>query len=202
VVLSGICFSPNKRFIYVTFQYNIFQYDLWDSTWYHVARHDTSWQQFQLYTTAYLANDNKIYIGNFGGLSQQMSRIDSPDNKGAACSFCPRCLRADTVYYGYLGTPPCMPNYALGMDTSLCPPLLIENGSAAAEEIESEVRVYPNPASSELRIENGELKMKELYDCAGKRLVLTEKDIIDVSNLARGLYFVKVRRQVIKVVIE
>jgi hypothetical protein len=208
VVLSGICFSPNKRFIYVTFQYNIFQYDLWDSTWYHVARHDTSWQQFQLYTTAYLANDNKIYIGNFGGLSQQISRIDSPDNKGAACSFCPRCLRADTVYYGYLGTPPCMPNYALGMDTSLCPPLLIENGSAAAEEIESEVLVYPNPAINSLTIQvpehlaNNAIVITNITGQIVRRLPPATHTIVDVSLYAKGIYFVSAGISVKKVLIE
>jgi hypothetical protein len=110
----GLAFSPNGRFLYCILAYNIFQYDLQDNTFYHVAGLDTSFLQFQNYQTAYLAPNNKIYIGNFGGTGKQMSVIDNPDVKGAGCNFCPKCLRTDSLFYGYLGTPPCMPNYGLG----------------------------------------------------------------------------------------
>ncbi len=42
-----------------------------------------------------------------------MSVIDSPDNKGIACSWCPKCMRfPDTL--GGATNPPCQPNYNLG----------------------------------------------------------------------------------------
>jgi hypothetical protein len=93
----GLAFSPNNKFLYVISYTNLYQYDLQDNTWFHVAGLDTVANAAQGYETAYLAPDNKIYIGNFGGLSKQMSRIDNPDVKGAGCNFCPRCLRLDSL---------------------------------------------------------------------------------------------------------
>jgi hypothetical protein len=200
-IARGLAFSPNGRFLYVVMSSKIFQLDLQTSDtnnqWYLVSSIDTAISSFTYFYIAALAPDSNIYIGRLSAYDSNWSFIEDPDLKGAACNFRKRGLK---LLSSNFKTPPNVINYALGAKN--CWPLTIENGSAAAEEIESEVRVYPNPASSELRIENGELKMKELYDCAGKRLLLTEKDIIDVSKLARGLYFVKVSRQVIKVVIE
>jgi hypothetical protein len=171
VVLSGICFSPNKQFIYVTFQYNIFQYDRLDSTWYHVANLDTTYQAFQAYTTAYLANDNKIYIGNFGGLSKQMSRIDNPVIKGVGCNFCARCLRFDSLgAFANAGTPPCMPNYALGKDTSSCWPLALSNEIVAIKE--NELIVYPNPANKivNIKYKNTDDTQLEIINVLGQKV--------------------------------
>lgn len=105
---TGLAFSPDGSKLYVTSQYNIFQYDLTDETWYHVAGLDTSFLKFALYSNCYLGPDNKLYIGNFGGTVFQMSVIDSPDVKGAGCHFCPRCLRLDSLGNNpYVVTPPC-----------------------------------------------------------------------------------------------
>jgi hypothetical protein len=193
----GVAFSPNGKLLYVMSPHNLLQYDLDDNTWYHVAGLDTSFQKFQDYSSSYLGPDGKLYIGNHGGLSKQMSVINNPDVKGAGCNFCPRCLRLDSVFwYGGVGTPPCMPNYGLG--AQVCWPLESQQYEVGSEQ----VVVYPNPSNSKLRIKNGELKMKELYNSVGQIVLSTKENVIDVSGLVKGVYYLRVENQVVKVVVE
>ena len=65
-----------------------------------------------------------------------------------------------------------------------------------------QLKVYPNPAFNELSIENGKLKIKELYNYTGQLLFTTAENKIDVSKYPRGLYFVKCGAEVIKVILE
>ena len=193
----GLCFSPNGRFLYITSAANIYQYDLLEDSLRYIHGLDTTYLPFTSYTNAYLAPDQKIYIGNYHGTSKQMSRIDNPDVKGIGCNFCPRCLRMDTVAnIVSVGTPPCMPDYGLGAKT--CWPL---------SQSESEVRsvewvVYPNPSSTVFIVQNKQGKKKELYNVQGELLFTTNEDVIDVKPLARGMYYLQVEGQVKKVIIE
>jgi hypothetical protein len=141
--------------------------------------------------------DNKIYIGNFGGLSKQMSRIDNPDVKGLGCNFCPRCLRLDSLgATAYVGTPPCMPNYSLGAKT--CWPLSNEQVIVNNEQWE----LYPNPVNTILYIGNAKGKKKKLYNTYGQLLISTTKEEINISGLAKGLYFLSCGQQTQKVLVE
>ena len=192
----GLTFSPNNKFLYVVSADNVYQYDLQDSTWFHVAGLDTNANNFQEYETAYMAPDNKIYIGNFGGLSKQMSRIDNPDVKGAGCNFCPRCLRMDSLSSVFsLGTPPCMPNYGLG--AKVCFP-------DGVKEVEKNytLEIYPNPSTSLFYIKNADKKKKELYNSVGQLIFSTSKNEIDVSNYSKGIYYLRCGIQTKKIIIE
>ncbi len=115
VLSEGLAFSPNGRFLYLNMYYNIQQLDLLDSDtstrWSVVAGLDTTWDAFNSYSSMYLGPDNKLYVGNWGGLSKQMSYFDTPNIKGVGSGFCPRCLRFPKVG---VTAPPCMPNYDLG----------------------------------------------------------------------------------------
>jgi hypothetical protein len=94
-----------------------------------------------------------------------------------------------------------MPNYALGKDSALlvgCTPV----GNTQYEVGSEQVVVYPNPTNSKLRIKNGELKMKELYNSVGQLILSTKENEIDVSNLPKGVYYLRVENQVVKVVVE
>jgi hypothetical protein len=71
------------------------------------------------------------------------------------------------------------------------------------------LRVYPNPTSNQLRIENYELRMGDIaiYDVVGKlqqsKIVNLQSEIsIDISHLANGLYFLKVGDKTVKVIKE
>ena len=63
-------------------------------------------------------------------------------------------------------------------------------------EIESaDIKIYPNPVKDELRIESGELIIEkmEIFDITGKAIVnLKSANVINVSALPSGVYFVKI----------
>jgi hypothetical protein len=200
-VHEGIAFSPNGQFLYVASDFNIWQYELNNpdsaTAWYHVAGLDTTWQQSQGYSSMYLGPDDKLYIGNWSGLSMQMSVIDNPDIKGAGCNFCPRCFRFPGIA---ATTPPCMPNYGLGADP--CWPL----SSSEIRDERNEMVVHPNPASTIIYIKTKSKEKRELYNSIGQLLFSTfpnsYKDEIDVSSLAKGLYYIKVGEMTRKLIVE
>lgn len=193
----GLTFSPNGQFLYAAGYSNIYQYDLSDNTWFHVAELDTVADKFQGYETLYNGPNSKIYIGNFGGTSKQMSRIDNPDVKGAGCNFCPRCLRLDSLgANAYVGTPPCMPDYGLG--AKVCWPLESMQHAVGSEQLE----VYPNPSSTVFIIKNKHGKNKGLYNVLGELIFSTKENEINVRYFARGVYYITCEGESRKVVIE
>ena len=71
------------------------------------------------------------------------------------------------------------------------------------------LQVYPNPATNQLTIDNGQLTMDniEIYSVMGQKLQSTivnlqSKIAIDVSNLASGMYYLKINNQITKFVKE
>jgi len=73
------------------------------------------------------------------------------------------------------------------------------------------LRVYPNPTNGQLTIDNGEFKENtviEIYDVIGRILnnyqlsIVNYQLIIDVSHLAKGMYYLKVGNQVTKFIKE
>jgi hypothetical protein len=200
----GVCFSPNDSLLYVVKDYNLYQLDLHDpdslTAWYRVANMDTTYDQFQKWSCLYPGPDGKIYVGNWGGLGHAMSYIENPNIKGAGCNFCAKCLQFGIP--SGVNNPPCMPNYELGKDSVLlagCTPVGLPNPPRVGVH---ELVVYPNPASSKLIIENGELKMKELYNAVGQLIFSTKADEIDVSHFAKGVYYLKCGILTRKVIIE
>jgi len=193
----ALSYSPNSEFLYVISMSNIYQYDLQNDTWYHVAGLDTTYLKFQDYDASYFGPDGKLYIGNFGGGSKQMSRIDNPDIKGAGCNFCPRCLRLDSLgIYAAAGTPPCMPNYSLGADS--CWPV----GITQYIHEKTQLEVYPNPTSSTLYIKSTSNSKRELFNSIGQLLFTTKENEIDVSKYSKGVYYLKVASKFKKIIIE
>ena len=73
--------------------------------------------------------------------------------------------------------------------------LIIDNG---------QLKIYPNPATGQLRIKNYELREDAeyvIYSVVGQVLLqgqLGQEGQIDVSNLANGMYFLKVGNQVVR----
>jgi hypothetical protein len=204
VYTQGLCFSPNGQFLYVNKFFNLLQYDLSDpdssTAWYHIAGLDTTWVAFQKYSSSQIGPDGKIYVGNWWGVSKQMSVINNPNVKGAGCDFCPRCLRYTYSYAG-ASCPPNMPNYDLGADLP-CWPLSSEGvGPDSYREGVDELVVYPNPTSSKLEVRY-EIRNKrnaniEMYNTIGQRVYsstisnLTSHVCIDVSRFAKGVYYLK-----------
>jgi hypothetical protein len=206
-LLTGIAFSPNNRFLYIAREFNIYQYDTQEpninNRWTRIWRGpDTSYFAFDLFGALQNAPDGRIYVGKFGGVMKFLSVIDSPNNKGLAASFCPKCFRIDTVapnqYGGGLSDPPNMPNYNLGASNLPCWPLNNTDYSLLIDDLV----VYPNPAYSTLFIQSKSVYKRELYNSIGQLVCTTFQNKIDVSNYRRGLYFIKVGRQVKKINLE
>jgi hypothetical protein len=204
---AGLEFSPNGQFLYVTKYNGIQQLDISAGTWYDVTGPDTN--AFCGYSTLELGIDNKIYTGRFQGTCKQMSVINSPDIK-FNCDFCPNCLRSKSNW-GYFKTPPNMPNYELGASGQPCWPLSSHEISVRRQEM---LEVYPNPAFGKLFIkyeiaslQGGQAQSlantkKQLYNSVGQMVLSTKENVIDVSNLSTGVYYLRCGNQVVKVIIE
>lgn len=76
-------------------------------------------------------------------------------------------------------------------------------GTAIPAVSDANFRVYPNPVTNELRIENGKLNIEniEIFDVSGKKTLNTQYSTlntkhstlkVDVSHLPSGVYFYKV----------
>ncbi|MFM2387660.1 MAG: hypothetical protein RL660_2417 [Bacteroidota bacterium] len=204
----GIAFSPNDSFIYLSHAFNQFQYEINVSdsaqAWYHIYKGpDTSFIHFNNYDRLQLAPNGRIYVGRRDASGSTMCVINNPNAKGAACEFCPRCLRIDSMQ-GPVTSFANMPKYDMPALPYICPPMLIENGKG---KIENEVVLFPNPASDAITVKyksktHGTLY---LYNTLGeqvlqRRLLHTQEALrIDVGFLPSGVYLYKVefRRRVV-----
>jgi hypothetical protein len=200
---TGVCFSPNGQFVYVSKRFNIYQYEYNEPdsvlAWYRVQHGpDTTHQKFQQYGHLAVGMDGRIYIGNVGGLGKQMSAINKPDIKGVGCQFCRKCFRLDTNIVIGMTAPPNMPDYTLGASGQVCWPLNNEELLITNDELE----VWPNPASNVFYIKNRKGIKKELYNVVGQLMLRTKENEIDVRNFAKGMYYLRCEGRSKKVVIE
>ena len=90
-----------------------------------------------------------------------------------------------------------MPNYELGANLP-CWPLTSTHLAVERGQLE----VYPNPAYKILNIKTESKGKRELYNSVGHGLFTTDQNEIDVSNLAKGVYYIKVLSAVKKIIIE
>ncbi|MEN9339648.1 MAG: hypothetical protein RIQ62_960 [Bacteroidota bacterium] len=194
---GGISFSLNGDFVYISKRWNVYQFEVGESdsnlAWYRVVHgFDTTKIAFEGYGQLYRAPDNRIYIGKVGNSFTQFSVIDNPDNKGAACNFCRKCFRIDTADGG-LTSPPNMPDYELGPDTTIsCWPLI-------AAEVNGNVqwKIYPNPATDNVTVSyHSAMPLHfSLYNLLGQEMMtytlpagVIQKELLLSANL-QGLYF-------------
>ncbi len=200
-ISSGICFSNNGNYLYISKPFNIYQFEFNqpDSSlaWYRVKHGaDTSNLAFEYYGHLYRAPNNRIYIGKWGGSLTQFSVIDNPDNKGAACNFCRKCFRIDNAVGG-LTTPPNMPDYELGTSGVICWPL--SNNEISYQE---KLLLYPNPANDNLTLEAEFLNHQDnevtIYNLVGQKVLSQNmqtrsgKIQIDIQSLTNGVYSLRV----------
>jgi len=104
------------------------------------------------------------------------------------------------------------PFLGINSDTSIYVELTLKSLVVGIKEVVQEgtkLKVYPNPTTGQLTIDNGELIIEnvEIYNVVGQ-MVLSCRDVarnvltIDVKSLASGLYFLKVNNKVVKFVKE
>ena len=74
---------------------------------------------------------------------------------------------------------------------------IVENTSLVGieEEPESELTIYPSPATTELTVESAETNNYQLINTMGQVVstgnLVAGKNIIDISNLSTGVYLIK-----------
>jgi hypothetical protein len=200
-LITGISFSPNDSFLYVSRRYNIYQNNLYETdsllAWYHVKQGpDTTFLQFAQYGQLQLGVDGRIYIGKIGGTGNSNSVIDKPNIKGAGCDFCRKCLRMDTTQW-YTQSFANMPNFNMPKKEPCWP---LHNQQVNGEHHTWDF--YPNPAQQQIVINHAQNKLKILYNMVGQAVVSTTNDIIELRALQRGVYYLFCEGVVKKVIIE
>lgn len=198
---NGICLSPNGKLLYMSNRYTIYQIDIDDTSTNNalfITGPDTINTAFPRYSLMACGPDGKLYIGNRNGTRPYMSYIDSPNVKGLGCHFVPQGLWQP---YTNLLSPPNMPNYGLGKAPvgGNCWPDEVEE---FANEIDNDLQVFPNPASTILFVKTSLSSKRELYNALGQLIYTTTKNEIDVSKFAKGMYYLRCGFHVKKVIIE
>jgi hypothetical protein len=198
--VTGVCFSPDNKLLYASSYEQIYQIPAnatITDTFYKVAGYDTV-DYYVWYNTMATAPNGKLYIGNFHVVRKEMSYIDKPNERGAACAFTPLGFRQNITN---LAIPPNMPNYALGRwlnspcDSLYKPP---------PPPIPLAWQVYPNPTTDMLYINVPDSSIAQLnisiHNTAGQRVMMrdiavsnTYKAEINIAHLAKGVYYLRVQ---------
>lgn len=61
-----------------------------------------------------------------------------------------------------------------------------------AENEEETISIYPNPTRSQIVIEGVEVAKVEVYNTLGQRVMTSRQQVIDLSELEAGMYFVRI----------
>jgi hypothetical protein len=124
----GFAFSPNNRFLYSASRVWLWQYDLTqqDLKGTRIAIAERYVKSCDYFTGAFLAHNNKIYIGGTGG-GRPYNVINYPDSLGMACGWDSCSFQSPDHIMGNSQTPN-NPNYDLG-------PVTIEGVSAGADTL-------------------------------------------------------------------
>ncbi|MEY4927150.1 MAG: hypothetical protein RI894_1586 [Bacteroidota bacterium] len=212
---SGIAFSPNSRYLYISRDTTVTQYDTyaidinaskiivarWDSTYTTID----NWQAANKFFQPVLAPNGKIYI-NCPGTHIVWHVINNPDAAGLACDVQQHAIRLPTWYYA---TTPNLPNFRLGAERgTVCDSLGIEESApyicvqntttSNPEKQEVKVRLYPNPAANELTLDYADWQHKKVIitDLVGRTEKIlslqSESNKFDISTLQNGVHYVSI----------
>ena len=199
--VGGVAVSTNSKYLYVTTQTDVFQYDLAATdikksvvlvAEYDGFNHNNHSTRFFL---AQLAPDNKIYINCTGSVSY-LHVINNPDEVGLACNLTQHSFRLPTLNAFSI---PNFPNFRLGaLKGSACDTV----HHIATKDIETGIKfkIFPNPATDMLYIQctdnqiNTNLKIK-ILDLSGsvllqKAIEINGNNLIDISELKDGFYLI------------
>ncbi|MBV6440547.1 MAG: T9SS C-terminal target domain-containing protein [Haliscomenobacteraceae bacterium CHB4] len=199
-VANGCAVSPNGRFLYVSAELRIYQFDLWSDNISASQITVAEWDGFKdpvgtLFGQCQLAPDCKIYISTIDAKYYHV--INNPDELGLSCNVTQHSFIFPTPTGASI---PSFPNYRLGpMDNPGVPCTATVSAGNPPPTPLPPVSVFPNPAVSYLKvIVNRPLPVGaqwRLRDAFG-RVVHAERLVneatcteIAVEGLATGVYF-------------
>ncbi len=198
---GGCAISPNGHYLYVAVMLNVYQFDLWasdiSSTQTTVATWDGVIDPIIItFLKCQLGPDCKIYILG-GGDTRYYHIIHNPDEEGLAFNLEQRGLVLPTPSGASI---PYFPNYRLGpIDNPGVPCTATVSVSQPHAVPTQGIRVWPNPASSQVSLSaNGLLPkgakwmMTDAYGQLVHEEVLQENfsvKEIGLRHLPTGLYF-------------
>ena len=61
---------------------------------------------------------------------------------------------------------------------------------------ENNLLIYPNPSASIINIKSSGNVTSTIYDITGKKVLYTKSKIIDISNLSKGIYLIKIKDEI------
>lgn len=202
----GVCFSPNSKYLYVSYRDSILQFDMETS---NISKSGVKIAELDLtfkcpfYETSFfkmqLGPDNRIYCSGTNS-SYCLHVISNPDAKGINCKFISNSIHLPALMYYAL---PTYPNYKL-LDNhgSICDTLginAVEDNSYKKNESFS-IEIYPNPTINYLILESklNESCMVTIQNLTGKifysiDLYSNEMHKVDSIDFPPGYYICTLR---------
>ena len=199
---SGVCISPNSRYLYLSNRDVLHQFDLFapdiEKSKVKIADYDgfVTWfdTQASFYKMA-LAPNGKIYMGTTNS-SDVMHIIHNPDEKGLLCDFKQHDLALPDIYYISL---PNFPNFRLGKKEGVICPSLVAVSDTKMPIFTA--KLFPNPTKEKVVLTwDTYLEQEaawELYNQYGQLVfshqvtLSTQEAVIDISDIENGVYFWK-----------
>jgi len=198
----GVAFSPNSRFVYLVYRFDLYQVDTWAQDFQASLVHIDSWDGYVEggiwaagFDAAMLGPDCKIYIRT-GTSNRVMHVIHNPNEKGKACNFEQHGIQLPARNHASI---PNFVHYRLGYEP-VCDSTLTRTWDIFSDS--NEAIGYPNPVQSIMNIEllnrknlirnisildlNGQVVAKKYF------LNTNFKETMDLSSLDAGIYLVKV----------
>ena len=199
LLANGCSFSPNGRFLYVSTNLNIYQYDTWAANINASVKHVAAWDSFSSplktkFLFHQLAPDGKIYISTSEG-SNVLHIINSPDSIDTLCNVIQNSFFLPALNNAYM---PNAPNYSLGrLQGSPCDTIQW-TGLLSANEKRLELTLNPNPNNGNFSLSyslpQNKSGMLEVFDVNGRKLFSEKLSAwssfkkIQLQNINEGIY--------------
>ncbi|MBK8242131.1 MAG: T9SS type A sorting domain-containing protein [Saprospiraceae bacterium] len=201
----GVAFSPDSRFVYLVYRWDLYQVDTWDQDLKSSLVHIATWDGYVEggiwaagFDAAMLGPDCKIYIRT-GTSNRVMHVIHNPNAKGKACNFEQHGIQLPARNHASI---PNFVNYRLGYEP-VCDSSLTMTWSQYLTKNWMELYIYPNPVVKESNMEISDrsryITSIMINDLQG-RIVRTTfsndknyKQKLDLTSLNPGIYFVNIK---------
>jgi hypothetical protein len=152
------------------------------------------WQQSHSFFSAFTINAGAMHC--LGPLAMMCNYTDSFHLGPLAAGNYTFNFQLNNGY----GGPPCTPGIVPGPTDSYNFTVSLPTSEKEIER--EEFNIYPNPASEELKIENGEFKIDavEIYNTLGEKILnqkptdnKQQQPFIDISKLSPGMYVIELK---------